>query len=92
MGEFMHEPQSFQQDCVELLERKLARGEIDRRRFLALLGALGATAGAGFARDARAFSTAFRAEKRPRVRPTGLSVLPGLAASGITPSHRGSFA
>lgn len=54
MGEFMHEPQSFQQDCVELLERKLARGEIDRRRFLALLGALGVAAGAGFARDARA--------------------------------------
>ena len=42
----MHESQSFQQDCVELLTKRLARGEIDRRSFVRLLGALGVAAGA----------------------------------------------
>ncbi|GAB4185838.1 MAG: ABC transporter substrate-binding protein [Thalassobaculales bacterium] len=37
----MSEPQSFQADCIEILKDKLARGQIDRRRFLALAGALG---------------------------------------------------
>ncbi len=42
----MHESQGFQQDCVELLKDRLARGEIDRRGFVRLVGALGVTAGA----------------------------------------------
>ena len=39
--------QSFQEDCAALLQARLARGEIDRRKFLTLAGALGITAMAG---------------------------------------------
>ena len=38
--------QSFQQDCVELLGRRLAQGEISRRAWLAGLAALSFGAGA----------------------------------------------
>jgi putative spermidine/putrescine transport system substrate-binding protein len=41
----MHEPQSFQQDCIELAQRKFARGELDRRGFLAVMAGLGVSAG-----------------------------------------------
>ena len=37
----MREPQSFQQDCIELARERLERGEIDRRSFLKGLAALG---------------------------------------------------
>lgn len=40
MGEF----QSFQQDCIAILAQKHARGEIDRRSFIRMAGALGAVA------------------------------------------------
>jgi putative spermidine/putrescine transport system substrate-binding protein len=50
----MREAQSFQQDCIEILNRKLARGELDRRRFLQLLGALGVGAVAGASGEAHA--------------------------------------
>jgi putative spermidine/putrescine transport system substrate-binding protein len=48
----MTKVQTFQEDCVELLRAKLARGEIDRRRFLTLAGALGLTLAAGSERAA----------------------------------------
>jgi putative spermidine/putrescine transport system substrate-binding protein len=45
--------QSFQQDCVELLGRRLAQGEISRRAWLAGLAALGAPAGLAQAQAGR---------------------------------------
>jgi putative spermidine/putrescine transport system substrate-binding protein len=50
----MSKIQSFQQDCVEMLRDKFARGEIDRRRFMTMLGALGVGGATGWSREARA--------------------------------------
>jgi hypothetical protein len=40
----MSQPQSFQEDCVELLHEKRARGELDRRTVLELAAGLGVAA------------------------------------------------
>jgi putative spermidine/putrescine transport system substrate-binding protein len=40
----MTEVQSFQEDCVAIVQERLARGEIDRRGALKMLGALGVAA------------------------------------------------
>lgn len=44
----------FARDCVEIAATRLARGEIDRRGFLAALAGIGALSSAGFATHARA--------------------------------------
>ena len=58
--------QTFQEDCVALLREKLARGEIDRRRFLTLAGALGLTVAGGSDRAAAQGLAAQAPRSRPQ--------------------------